>query len=214
MSQNAEKQREMAIKWLEEILADMTKFIKVLDNDYQFSRQVLSKNPADNLANQMLRRTAIRNFCALVEGQIHAWKWTTLSFFDAFAVNLDAAEIAMLKEESYDLDNSGKTVTKCQNLSVSKNFKFGCKMYFQVFECSYVVNFRSEGWACVLKTFDVRNRLMHPKQSKGIEVSDSELQDLQRANDWLREVRLGLVESCDFEKVQEKIKLKKSLELN
>jgi len=197
MSQYFENQKEKAKKQLEEILEDMEKFTKILSNDYKFSRQVLKKDSA----NQMLRRMVVRNFCALVEGQIHQWKWMALNFFKIFEVRVEDAETALLREETYDLDNKGHVAIKRQNLQVGKNFKFSCEMFARVCGCSYVPDFDDNGWDCLLKVFEVRNRLMHPKQSKGVEVNDTEVLLLQRAHDWFLKVRLGLFGSIDLNKV-------------
>jgi hypothetical protein len=207
MSSNPKKAME---RQLETMFADMGKFIKVLAEDYRFSRHILQKDPK----NQMFRRMAVRNFCAEVEGVIHAFKWNVLLCYKALEVNLANTEVAALREESYDLSNSGEATPKPQYFPFSKNFKFGCKMFIRVFQCSYLIDYRGEGWPAVQQVFDVRNRLMHPKLLKGIEVSDAEVEVLMKASAWLQEVMPGLVNSCDFVKVAESAKSNRSSELN
>lgn len=207
MSINPEKAME---RRLETMFAEMGEFIKVLAEDYKFSRHILEKDPK----NQMYRRMAVRNFCAEVEGMIHAFKWNVLLCYKALKVDLASTEVAALREESYDLSNGGEVTSKPQYFTFSKNFKFGCKMFIRVFQCSYSIDFRGDGWPAVQQVFDVRNRLMHPKLFKGIEVSDADVEVLKTASAWLQKMLHGLVDSCDFTKALENAKSNRSSELN
>ena len=207
MSNDLEK---AAIRRLETKLAEMETFMRVLAEDYKFSRHVLEKD----LKNQMLRRMAVRNFCAFAEGLIHGWKWTALKLHEVFKVKLADAEIAALREEAYDLKDSGQATSKPWHIGYRENFRFACAIFARVHQCSYNVDFATEGWQRVIEVFKVRDRLMHPKQSKGIEVSDAEVLVLRKASAWLQEVTISLSRSCDFAKVVENAKSNKSSELN
>jgi hypothetical protein len=195
---------------LEGMFADTGDFLRVLADDYRFSRHILEKDPK----NQIYRRMAVRNFCAEVEGMIHAFKWAVLLCYQAFGVRVTSAEIAALREESCDLDSGGNATPKSQHFAFAQNFKFGCNMFARVFQCSYSVDYRSDGWVCVKQAFDVRNRLMHPKMSKGLEVSDAEVLVLKKASSWLQGVSQRLLDTSDIAKVVARAKSNRARELN
>lgn len=199
MSKEFDKKAAAAKQQLETMFADTEKFIKTLSSDYKFSRDILKGDSQ----NQMLRRMAVRNFCALVEGQIHQWKWMALLFYKLFEVSLTDSEVAILREETYDLDNKGEATSRRMNIPIQKNFKFGCAMFTRVYGCTKIPDFKTEGWDCVLKVFDVRNRLMHPKHAKGVDVSEEEILFLQKAAKWFSDVRSNLFNSTNLDQVLE-----------
>lgn len=191
-----------AMKILQSRLNDTFKFLNILSTDYKFSRHILEKDPG----NQMYRRLAVRNCCCLTEGVTHSLKWLILTCSACFNVKLANAQVAALREEAYDLKENGDVSSRPQFFSFAKNFKFACATFVRVFHCTYSPNFRDEGWKCVQDVFEVRNRLMHPKELKGIEVSDAEVGSLKKADAWLQKVLTGLSESCDFSKVNDDAK--------
>ena len=199
MNKELEEKTAAAKHRLELIFADTEKFIKTLSSDYQFSRDMLKRDSQD----QMLRRMTVRNFCALVEGQTHQWKWMALLFYEYFEVPLTDSEVAMLREEIHDLNNKGEASSRHMNIPIQKNFKFGCAMFARVYGCEKMPDFKTLGWESVLKVFDVRNRLMHPKQSKGVDVNDDEILFLKEAAKWFSEIRSNLFNSTNLDQVLE-----------
>ncbi len=59
----------------------------------------------------------------------------------------------------------------------------------KVVKTGLAVDFTGDGWRAMEKTIEVRNRLTHPKRREDIIVSDEDLADLVRANEWLLQAR-------------------------
>lgn len=193
---------------LESLFGEMVKVLEALKQDLDFSLVVLQKDPA----NQMVRRMAIRNFCAFAEGTVHGWKNLTLEFHKVFASGLTHQEIAALREETSEVDSNGKAGTRRMNIPFQHNFKFACNTYRRVFLNSYEPDFGVDSWQKVIEVFKVRDRLMHPKASKSVEVEDAEILALKQAFFWLNEVGRKLPESWETAKIQERVKISKASE--
>jgi hypothetical protein len=178
-------------------------FLKELRADYKLAKQVCASQPKASF----LRRIQIRNFCALVEAQIHVWKLLTLKFHRMLRAELSDGEISILNEKAYELDDKGNLQARSLHLPMAKNFTFASKIYAKVFCCSKQIDFSKEGWVYVKEVFKVRDRLMHPKFARGIEVEDNEIACLGLAEKWFNNETRALFESQeDFEVITKKKK--------
>ena len=191
-------------------LAETDKFMGALRNDFKFSQAVLRKDPR----NQILRRIAVRSFCALVEAATHEMKWFSLNFHSYLHAKLSEADIACLREESYELDDKGRSVTKSLRLKTMSNFIFACKTNGLVFCAAHDVDFKADGWRCVKETFKIRDRLMHPKLARGIDLTDDEAVLLEKAAKWFFDEMHKLSKSWDVNKAFDRRSSGKLSELN
>jgi len=176
-------------------------FLKELHSDYKLAKRICADQPRV----PFLRRIQIRNFCALVEAQIHVWKLLTKKFHRMLQAELTDGEISILDEKAYELDDKGNLQERPLHLPTIKNFTFASKIYAKVFHCSKQIDFTKEGWVCVKEIFKVRDRLMHPKFARGVEVEDDEIARLGLAEEWFINETRALFESQeDFEVIIKK----------
>ncbi len=139
----------------------------------------------------------------MVEAQIHVWKLLTQTFHRLLRAELSDGEISILHEKAYDLDDKGNLQTKPLHLPTTKSFTFSSKLFAKVFCCSKQIDFSKEGWVCVKEVFKVRDRLMHPKFARGVEVEDNEIMRLGLAEEWFKSETRVLFESQeDFEVIR------------
>jgi hypothetical protein len=71
------------------------------------------------------------------------------------------------------------------------------------------VNYGDGGWEALKKAIDVRDRLVHPKVSEDVNVSDAELKLVRRAHKWFKETfeaRQRAVGKGDFMKGRARLK--------
>src|SRR5579862_855841 len=73
------------------------------------------------ISDNQQRRSFVRSVFALVEGMTYASKQAIL---DEFGPKLSPAEIALITEESFDLDDSGASKNRPLFLPLAKNVRF------------------------------------------------------------------------------------------
>jgi hypothetical protein len=87
--QMARKQEEQFEEW--------AGFLKILLDDDRLAKQGCARHPTV----QFLKRIQVRNFCALVEAQIHVWDLLTREWHEALRTELNPGERAILYEQAY-----------------------------------------------------------------------------------------------------------------
>ena len=113
-------------------------FLKDLHTDYKLAKRTCADQPKV----PFLRRIQIRNFCALVEAQIHVWKLLTKKFHRMLQAELTDGEISILDEKAYELDDKGNLQETCYELCQVKSWRsFFLKSFFSVLLSSWV-----RGW--------------------------------------------------------------------
>ncbi len=117
-----------------------------------------------------------------------------------------AGELALLREESYDLDDKGRVITKQSNLQILKNIKFTFEAFSKYFGAGFRLKLDDMGWESFLKAIKIRNRLMHPKSALDLNVSDEEFDIIRRANSWFESnINLALDSASDILENQTKL---------
>lgn len=179
-------------------IGEWMQFQKILYDDYRLAKQVCATQPEV----PFLRRIQIRNFCALVEAQIHVWKLLSQKFHLMNRAELAVGEISILKEEAYELNDKGNVQTKRLKLPMAKNFIFASRIFAKVFCCSHRIDFTKKGWICVKEVFEARDRLMHPKFVTGVMVEDKEIELLGLAEQWfVKEVKALFDSQADYKEI-------------
>ncbi len=131
------------------------------------------------------RRIAVRMVFAQVEGLSYALKQAALSTGPVLGVTFDTKEIALLKEESYSLDDRGRAQQVKARLSTLPSLRFALDMFVRSTNANHSVTYSDEGWQSLKRTETVRNRLTHPKNLTDRVVSDEEFSDAYTALKWV-----------------------------
>lgn len=139
------------------------------------------------LSEQFGRRMYIRAMFAMVEGTVYRMKQICFSEEYGSYSSFTPAESALLREETYDLDDRGKVVIKQSFLLLVKNIKFAFEAFHKYFGSANNLKIDDAGWESFLKAVKIRNRLTHPKTAIDLNVSDAEFETVRRASDWFEE---------------------------
>jgi hypothetical protein len=126
-------------------------------------------------------RSYVRAVFALIEGITYAMKQVAAS---PFLMPLDAAERALLNEESYALDPSGKPQTRSAYLQLLPNVRFAFAAMAKCHGADFIVDVSGSGWQSLQRAIQVRHRLMHPKAATDLELDQRELDDVGIAFRW------------------------------
>jgi hypothetical protein len=141
---------------------------------------------------QFWRRAYVRTTFAFIEGMTFGIKQFTFGVAKKAGVRLLEAEKALLAEEDYDLDDKGEVTTASAKISITRNVRFAFKILGRAGAFSYELKVDDEGWDSFKKSIKIRDRLMHPKRSEDLAISDQELETVKKASAWF----LDSLESC------------------
>jgi hypothetical protein len=142
---------------------------------------------------QTMRRHLVRATFAEIEGILYAYKLFALKGHELNQVSYSPAELALLREEDYDLDAKGIPQTRPARLTFAANLLFTIRSLAKAFSRSYDPPTGEVGWMKLKDSAKVRDRLMHPKAAGALLVSDGELIDLGKGREWWVAVRTAVV---------------------
>ncbi len=114
--------------------------------------------------DQYWLRSSFRSFFALVEAMAFAWKREALSAHARGALELSTGEMALLRDESYELTANGKVVARTKFIPTKQNVRFAFGILSKTFNTVRVADFGISGWEIFQRSLLVRNRISHPKR--------------------------------------------------
>lgn len=162
---------EELIAFHNEAAMDVTEVIKALGEHPQ---------------SQFLRRIAVRNFAAHVEGIVFLIKQYTIALSNVRTVDLSKKELAQLAESDSYLDENGQQ-KQLRHLGFFDNFKFSLKTYARVGGFTFDLECSDSRYEYFLEMIGVRDRLMHPKSVRSLIVLDDEFLRIGKAWTWYQE---------------------------
>jgi hypothetical protein len=158
------------------MMGKFTNFAKILVEDVVASQHRLGE--ADTPSN---RRDTIRATFSAIEG-VH-WMLKTSVLEDTVNL-LTIHEIAAMSEETYSVSDSGKVESLPRFIPLTASIRL-LVAALQKLKPDYQVDFQHSGWAALKQAVRVRNRLVHPKTIKDLEVSDADLGAAVRGFNWM-----------------------------
>ena len=132
------------------------------------------------------RRMAFRAVFAAVEGSVHGLKQVVLAGIESQRHRYTDAEIAMLREEAYSLDDRGVAGARGRFLPLDANIRFAFDMIIREANLPLGIDWAGDGWHALKRSLEVRHRVTHPKLGTDVEVSPEEVSDLSKVYEWFR----------------------------
>lgn len=151
----------------------------------------INSNPND----QFWRRMLIRNFFALVEGQIYGMKSLCVHRYNLLDIDFTDADLAYLKEKKFHLNNNG-TTSDSDDLyaKLIYNYRFAFRSYEKAFFGGFRLD--DSGISNLQELENVRNRLVHPKNLDGLNVSDDDINRFEKVWKWHECETARLFDAC------------------
>jgi hypothetical protein len=143
------------------------------------------------------RRSFIRAACSVIEGAIFCLKDAALNTFGESEHMLSAAERALLREESYKLNDNGKAMTRPSFIPITSNIIFAFTMYARAHKLDYALILGDGGWIDFRGAVKIRNRLMHPKGLEDLMVSEDEQDVVAAASIWVGRNLVTILKQCN-----------------
>jgi hypothetical protein len=142
--------------------------------------------------NQFWRRTAIRALAATVDGIIFSFKRIALITAGLTGVQFDQNEVEFLLEQRM-LPAGGKPRLP----GFRDNLKTTFKLFAKAHGTPCPTDFGQEGFEALCATYEIRNRVTHPKSFAAFTVQDDETKRTGIAIEWLGDEFNRLLHACD-----------------
>jgi hypothetical protein len=126
------------------------------------------------------RRSFVRAVFAMFEGVTYALKQFAL---DAREQPFSVAEVALLNEAAYGLDQKGHPVASQAHLPFLANLRFTFAAAAKL-GGDFSLHVDGQGWQALQRALGVRHRLMHPKSLRDLQISDREVDETFTAFQW------------------------------
>jgi hypothetical protein len=182
-----------------------------MDNPFEEIREIMAVLVSDALRSYALqgtdvqcsRRIYARSVFALIESLTENLKHIALSSNKLTGNKPSAAEISLLKEETYALTEAGELYKDPKFIDLPRNIRFTYRVSARLFNSDYKLQFDA-GWSVFISAFDIFNRVSHPKSTADLQISDSDLDTIDQAHQWYRQVFLDLLRSMNLKLGQSK----------
>src|SRR6266487_355977 len=142
-------------------------------------------------SDQFFRRALVRNVCAYIEAFIYV---LSRGVMHIQAASQEDRLIARTIKRTFDCSISEKDLRNLADDGGSRKgfkerFKDFTRIFAQVFCFAGEINYRDDrGWEAVWKTFELRDRLVHPKCGEELEIKEVELNKARAALEWAHRI--------------------------
>jgi hypothetical protein len=92
--------------------------------------------------------------------------------------------IAMLREETYDLDEKGEIKTQRKFIPLPRNLRFTFEMYSRALGLTNTLNVGDSGWDSFQKALTMRHAITHPRTIEDLHLTDAHYDEVERATLW------------------------------
>jgi hypothetical protein len=120
---------------------------------------------------------------AFIEGILHRMNLTAAHLGTSLGT-LSIAEIVMIDEMAFDVNDKGEVVSKSVFIKFLNKVKFAFRVYSKSSGSSFELSFGGNGWQKLRECVKVRDRLMHPKATTDLKVADPEVEAAKLVFNW------------------------------
>ena len=142
------------------------------------------------------QRALVRAHFALVEGLAYQLRQVTLASLQGTG-RLSSAELALLNEQRYSVDEKGHHKTSEQFLRFPQSLLFSIRSYVKNHGADYEPDTRDPGWAAMRSANEIRNRVTHPKSAETLRLSEADLKQFVDAAAWWRRTMFCMFAACE-----------------
>jgi hypothetical protein len=165
-------------------VGDITEPIWAFAQDVQAAQREMER--ADS---PYRRRAFVRALFAMIDGSIFLLKQAALTGGSRLGQDvLTLAEIAVLNETSYELNNKGEAYERPRYLKTPDNLKFAAKCLAKAFGCKIDLQKQPKKWQNFLSAIAIRNRITHPKKTDDYEISVQEVKLVRNVSYWFNQI--------------------------
>lgn len=176
---------------------------RILKNDmYE-----IAKMPIGEESHDIAFRAILRTAFAYMEAMIFCLKSIALKLSVFGLGQFSPAEIAMLGEYSYELDDKGRAKTQVKFIPLLKNIRFAFEAGRRALHLRFTLNVGDARWDSFQKALEIRNRITHPKIPDDLHLSEEDLAHIKSAFNWFAENLTGFKKEF-FDSAEKALKAK------
>ncbi|MBI2725233.1 MAG: hypothetical protein HYX42_03180 [Polaromonas sp.] len=173
-----------------EAVYELKRVFTVLNEDLDAALMAGREEP-----NQFAHRTLIRTYFAFVEGIAYQLRQVTRASLEG-TDKLTQGEMALLREERFQLNARGEPEAKDNYQSMLPNLLFSVRCYVKNHGATYVPDTSKSGWWSMKQAVAIRDRITHPKSAMGLEISDEDANHFVLAAGWWKETLMEMFKAC------------------
>jgi hypothetical protein len=158
-------------------------YLLTMDRIFETEISEVAKIQAGQEDNEMAVRAVLRTLFAWVEATVFALKRIALKTTEHKEL-FSPAELAMLHEHSYDLDEKGKAKIQTKFIPLPKNLRFAFESCSRAFGIRNTLDVGNTGWDSFQKAIEMRNRITHPRTPEDLHISDEDFAQIELAISW------------------------------
>jgi hypothetical protein len=147
--------------------------------------------------SQFWGRTSIRCLCATIDATLFTFRKMAEQLAVVSNIQFDPKEAEILAEKRLVKEN-GVERTRPKFLPLQDSVKESFRLFGKAIGVPVKIQF-DDGYDSLCATFDLRNRLMHPKNVFDVEVRESDLQVADKAIHWFNKTYLDVIHQCQAE---------------
>lgn len=136
---------------------------------------------------QLKRRAVTRTIFAMVEAITYHMKQLAIQHAEYYPDTFSLAQLALLREETYILENNGTAKQQQAKISTLPNVRFAFASFSTALNIPYQLDASDNNWGALQSGLRIRDRLMHPKEASSLVVTDPEIALLLAAHTWYTE---------------------------
>ena len=157
-----------------------------------------------DLDNPRLRRHLFHDFCVYNEASVASTKRTIVILDDLLrngcfnSTNLDAITklnelfdfqierevLSLLAGKQAEVKSNGQPKINRRSLSRLSDVRFAYTMFARAFRLNINLDYSSPRWSAFCEVVKRRNKITHPAFIKDLSISDADIDNLAKANEW------------------------------
>lgn len=142
------------------------------------------QSDAELSPDQSHKRSFVRSVFAFIDASAYVLKQLALSNHERNNMLYSAAELSMLRDESYNVSDKGRAETQQKFIPTESNFRFALNMVMRCTKSDFDLDTDSEGWRAFKSALKVRHRITHPKQFASLTITADEFRTTAAALSW------------------------------
>lgn len=174
-----------------EAVDELKRMYALLDEDVKQAREATLRNPSE-----FNKRTLVRTCAALVEGLAYQMRQVTLETLRNTSL-LTSGDIAILRDNRYQLTVKGDVEERDNFQPTLSMLLFTLRVYAKNHGAVFIPNTSDNGWHCLRKAFQLRDRLMHPKSIQDLSITDDAGAEFTAGTKWWDDSIGQLLAACD-----------------
>lgn len=139
---------------------------------------------------QFWRRAHVRAVFALLEGWLFNMRRLALGRAEVGLVAFSSGDIALLNENSFEVDKHGELLVQPKFIPVEKMVKLVFRCLAHALNVRYKLDTSTDGWNAFKSALAIRNRITHPRRAADLTISDEEMETIEAMMHWFRTVTL------------------------